>query len=55
MYDQAVPCLNATLFETKQGKHMTWNDDRICNNCVRILDLFAKRRELATQFDETGV
>lgn len=55
MLDHAVPCVNATQWESDQNKHLTWNDDRICTRCVRIMELFAKRRELNDRFEEDGV
>lgn len=55
MLDHAVPCVNATQWEADQNKHQTWNDDRICTRCVRIMELFAKRRELNERFEEDGV
>jgi hypothetical protein len=29
----AVPCINATLPEAMAGRHMTRNDNRICDRC----------------------
>lgn len=52
MRDEPVPCINATTFEIRQDKHLTWNDDRICNPCVRVLDMFATRRALNEKFEE---
>lgn len=52
MLDQAVPCVNATQWETTQEKHLTWNENRICQRCDRITELFAQRRKIAEQFEE---
>lgn len=52
MRDNAVPCVNATQFETHQGKHLTWEDDRVCTRCKRTLDLFAQRRAIASSYEE---
>lgn len=52
MRESAVPCANATLFESTQGKHLTWNDNRICPRCEHTLDRFTQRRELAEQPEE---
>ena len=52
MREHAISCANATQFEAMQNKHMTWNDSGVCNRCVRLLDLFAQRRELNRQFEE---
>ena len=52
MRDNAIPCANATQFETQQNKHTTWNDNRICTRCARLTDIFAVRRKLNEQFEE---
>jgi hypothetical protein len=52
MRDDPVPCLHATKWETDQGLHITWNDDRICNPCKRYLDIFTTRRALNEQAEE---
>jgi hypothetical protein len=43
MRDEPVPCKNATLFEINQGRHITWEDDRTCKPCKRVLERFAQR------------
>lgn len=52
MREQAVPCVNATHWESAQGLHTTWNDNRVCTNCGRVQDLFAQRRAVAESFTE---
>lgn len=55
MRDQAVPCVNATYFEIRQGRHLTWEDSRVCSRCVKVLDIFNTRRTLNEQYDEDKV
>lgn len=33
MRENPTSCLNATFFEMLNGRHRTWNDDRLCNTC----------------------
>lgn len=54
MREHAIPCANATQFETSQGKHQTWEDSGICTRCTQLLDIFAQRREINKQFEEAG-
>lgn len=55
MRDQSVPCVNATYYEVKRDKHMTWNDDRVCTVCKRVSDTFASRRALNESPEEKTV
>lgn len=47
MRSEPVPCIHATDYEINLGKHITWDDDRLCNPCRRVLDIFAERRAMA--------
>lgn len=33
MREAATPCINASPAEALAGRHMTWNDDRLCARC----------------------
>lgn len=50
MLSEPVPCVNATSYEVRLNKHMTWEDDRRCTTCKRILDLFDARRAVNEQY-----
>ena len=50
--DQAVPCVNATRYEINEGRHLTWNDDRVCQRCNAVMDTFRSRIALNTQVDQ---
>lgn len=47
MREHAIPCMNATQYEIERKIHMTWNDDRLCDSCLRHMDRFALSRQAA--------
>lgn len=48
------PCVNATLWEVNQGKHLTTTrrKDGVCENCRIVLTLFARRGKMDNGLDK---
>lgn len=46
MRERSVPCRYATLYETRQDKHATWNDSGVCDSCLSNQERFVQRGRL---------
>jgi hypothetical protein len=44
MRSDPIPCKHATDYEIARESHLTWNEDGICNPCMRLLDVFTMKR-----------